>query len=187
MSIGQNIKRKRTERKLSQEYIAERLGVSRQAVSKWEAEQSEPTAKNLVALAQLFEISVSELVGSDTPSSPEPTIEKRNWRLGLERFAIIAYSGAMILSTIETSDPAFPVFCAVIALIPAIFMGINILRLPSETRLKAALIELCYCVLLYCMVTFLEPIIRNVFTAILILICCVVYVKYIRFSYKAVK
>lgn len=36
VSISQNIKQKRTERKLSQEYIAEQLGVSRQAVSKWE-------------------------------------------------------------------------------------------------------------------------------------------------------
>ena len=48
--------------KLSQEYVAEQLGVSRQAVSKWETDQSEPTAKNLTELAAIFQISLSELV-----------------------------------------------------------------------------------------------------------------------------
>lgn len=47
MSLGQNIKKKRQQMKLSQEYVAERLGVSRQAVSKWETNQSEPSMKNL--------------------------------------------------------------------------------------------------------------------------------------------
>ena len=62
MSLGENIKAKRNELKLSQEYVAEQLGVSRQAVSKWETDQSEPTAKNLTELATIFQISLSELV-----------------------------------------------------------------------------------------------------------------------------
>ena len=48
--------------KLSQEYVAEQLGVSRQAVSKWETGQSEPTASNLIQLAAVFEMNLSELV-----------------------------------------------------------------------------------------------------------------------------
>jgi len=62
MSLGENIKNKRNELKLSQEYVAEQLGVSRQAVSKWETNQSEPTAKNLTELAAIFHISLSELI-----------------------------------------------------------------------------------------------------------------------------
>lgn len=62
MSLGENIKNKRQELKLSQEYVADQLGVSRQAVSKWETGQSEPTASNLTELATIFEISLSELV-----------------------------------------------------------------------------------------------------------------------------
>lgn len=183
VSISQNIKQKRTERKLSQEYIAEQLGVSRQAVSKWETGQSEPTAKNLVELAQLLGVTVSELVEPEKISPAVASDEKMNWRLGFERFAIIAYSGAMILSTIETSDPVFSTFCAILAFITAVFMGIHILRLPSEMRFKTAITELCYCIVLYCMVTFLKPVIQNVFTSILILICCVVYIRYIRFRH----
>ena len=62
MALGENIKSRREALKLSQEYIAEQLGVSRQAVSKWETGQSEPTASNLIQLAEVLEVSLSELV-----------------------------------------------------------------------------------------------------------------------------
>lgn len=71
MSISKNIKIKRKELKLSQEYIAEQLGVSRQAVSKWETGQSEPTAKNLRELADLFGINLSELVEPEKADNKE--------------------------------------------------------------------------------------------------------------------
>lgn len=51
MTLGENIRKRREELKLSQEDVAERLGVSRQAVSKWEKGQSKPTANNLIQLA----------------------------------------------------------------------------------------------------------------------------------------
>lgn len=54
MRLGENIKNKRQELKLSQEYIADQLGVSRQAVSKWETGQSSPTASTLTELAALL-------------------------------------------------------------------------------------------------------------------------------------
>lgn len=181
MRLGQNIAAKRKALKLSQEYVAEQLGVSRQAVSKWETGQTEPTAKNLVELAQLFNMTVSELVEPEKLSQPEPAPEKKDWKLGFERFAVIAYSAAAIMSTIETNDPGFALYTSILILIPAIIMAINIARLPSAIRTKMALKELCYCIVIYCVVTFLEPIIRNVFASIIVLICCVVYVKYIRF------
>lgn len=62
MSLGENIKSRREQLKLSQEYVAEQLGVSRQAVSKWETGQSEPATNNLIQLAKTLEISLVELV-----------------------------------------------------------------------------------------------------------------------------
>ena len=62
MNLAENIKNRREELKLSQEYVAEQLGLSRQAVSKWETGQSEPTASNLIQLAEILEISLSELI-----------------------------------------------------------------------------------------------------------------------------
>ena len=47
---------------MTQEFVAERLGVSRQAVSKWENGSSEPSTSNLLALSKLYGISPEELL-----------------------------------------------------------------------------------------------------------------------------
>lgn len=62
MALNENIKSRRIQLKMSQEYVADQLGISRQAVAKWESGQSRPTSSNLAELAALFEMDVSELV-----------------------------------------------------------------------------------------------------------------------------
>ena len=52
----------RTEKQMTQEFVAETLGVSRQAVSKWENGTSDPSTSNLCALAKLYGIPVEELL-----------------------------------------------------------------------------------------------------------------------------
>lgn len=47
---------------MTQEFVAEAVGVSRQAVSKWENGTSEPSTSNLIALANLYGISVDEVL-----------------------------------------------------------------------------------------------------------------------------
>lgn len=89
MSLGENIKNKRNELKLSQEYIAEQLGVSRQAVSKWETGQSEPTASNLIQLAALFEISISELVDPAKSDEKQEEIPKKQSKKGLYLITLV--------------------------------------------------------------------------------------------------
>ena len=54
----------RTERKMTQEFVAEHLGISRQAVSKWESGISEPSTSNLLALAKLFGVPAEELLAN---------------------------------------------------------------------------------------------------------------------------
>lgn len=77
MSLSENIRNKREELKLSQEYVADQLGISRQAVSKWETGQSEPTASNLMELAALFEISLSELVDPQKYAEEQEALKMR--------------------------------------------------------------------------------------------------------------
>lgn len=62
MSLSQRLKNLRIEHGFTQELVAEALGVSRQAVSKWENGSSEPSTSNLFALAKLYGISVTELL-----------------------------------------------------------------------------------------------------------------------------
>ncbi len=77
MALSENIKARRMELKMSQEYVAEQLGISRQAVGKWESGKSEPTAANLAELAALFEMSVSELVEPEKCEQQKQAQEQR--------------------------------------------------------------------------------------------------------------
>lgn len=61
-SLGETIKAHRTRCKMTQEFVAEALGVSRQAVSKWESGKTDPSTSNLLALSKLFGISAGELL-----------------------------------------------------------------------------------------------------------------------------
>ena len=65
-SLGETIKRYRIDRKMTQEFVAERIGVSRQAVSKWESGASDPSTTNLISLARLFDITPEELLRNVT-------------------------------------------------------------------------------------------------------------------------
>ena len=63
----------RREKGLSQEELAEKLNVSRQAVSKWERGESSPDTDNLIALAQLYGVSLDVLLGLKLAHTPDPT------------------------------------------------------------------------------------------------------------------
>ena len=61
-TLGEALKAHRTRCKMTQEFVAESLGVSRQAVSKWESGASDPSTSNLLALARLYGVSAEELL-----------------------------------------------------------------------------------------------------------------------------
>ena len=61
-SLGEALKAHRTRCKMTQEFVAETIGVSRQAVSKWESGASDPTTSNLRALAKLYGVSAEDLL-----------------------------------------------------------------------------------------------------------------------------
>ena len=61
-SLGEALKEQRVRCKMTQEFVAEHLGVSRQAVSKWENGASDPSTSNLLALAKLYGINAADLL-----------------------------------------------------------------------------------------------------------------------------
>lgn len=63
-SLGEELKENRLRCKMTQEFVSETLGVSRQAVSKWENGTSDPSTSNLLALAKLYGVSAEELLNS---------------------------------------------------------------------------------------------------------------------------
>ena len=61
-SLGEALKAHRTRCKMTQEFVAETIGVSRQAVSKWESGASDPSTSNRLALAKLYGVSAEDML-----------------------------------------------------------------------------------------------------------------------------
>ncbi len=80
MTLAEKLAALRGERKLSQGDLAEKLDVSRQSVSKWETGQAVPELDKIIKLADLFGVTVDELVRdgeAPRPEAPEPEVTER--------------------------------------------------------------------------------------------------------------
>lgn len=84
LKIGKNIKAKRIERELTQEKLANMLGVTKAAVSKWETEESYPDITILPQIAGLFHITIDELFGYKPETEPPIIINKYHLGFFLE-------------------------------------------------------------------------------------------------------
>lgn len=71
MTFGRRLQQVRKAAGLSQEQLAELVGMSRQAVSKWETDQAAPDVDKLALLCGVLGVSADELLGRDAPSQPE--------------------------------------------------------------------------------------------------------------------
>ena len=74
MTLGQNIQTARKAKGISQETLAEKIGVSRQALGKWEKDTALPGVDNLQALARELGVSVDALLGSAAPDTAAPAV-----------------------------------------------------------------------------------------------------------------
>ena len=61
-TLGAVLKEYRIKCNMTQEFVAETLGVSRQAVSKWETGTSEPSTSNLIAISKMYGVSAEEIL-----------------------------------------------------------------------------------------------------------------------------
>ena len=62
--FSQNLQKLRASKNISQEQLADKIGVSRQSVSAWESGKSSPELEKLVAISNLFNVSLDELTGN---------------------------------------------------------------------------------------------------------------------------
>ena len=72
MTLGQRIQELRKQKGLSQESLGEALGVSRQAVSKWEGDNGIPELDTLITMSRLFDVTVGQLLGVEDAPRTEP-------------------------------------------------------------------------------------------------------------------
>ena len=76
MDLGTKILKLRKQHQLSQEKLAEEVGVTRQTISNWELNETLPDTKQLIALSKALIISIDELVGNDTQKVLEKKVDK---------------------------------------------------------------------------------------------------------------
>ena len=110
MNFAEKMIELRKQQNLSQQDLADRLGVSRQAISRWETGAVQPLADSVKSLAQVFQVSTDYLLNDDlddpTPlhppqpappqEEPTPTRKHRKWLLAL---AALAAAAVLVLVT----------------------------------------------------------------------------------------
>ena len=75
MDFGDKLKQYRLKEGLSQEQLAEKIGVSRQAITKWETKRGLPDVENMIILAEIFKLTLDELVLEEVKKQEEkPTV-----------------------------------------------------------------------------------------------------------------
>lgn len=98
MTFGEKLKKLRTEKHLTQDELAERLYVTRTAVSKWESNRGYPNIDSLKAIAKCFSVTVDELLSSDeilTIAEEDHKHSKKHFRNLM--YALFDLSSAMLL------------------------------------------------------------------------------------------
>jgi putative transcriptional regulator len=118
--IGENLKTLRKQKGFSQEELAERLHVVRQTISKWEKNLSVPDADTLMQLAEILEVSVSELLGAKienehTASDVAEQLSRINEQLAIKnrRSRLIWKVFAIVLAVIVLVNIFIAVFFSV--------------------------------------------------------------------------
>ena len=130
MTIGNRIAELRKAKGFTQEYVAEQLGVSRQAVSKWEKDQSTPDTNNLIALSSLLDATVEYITvgthnASTNASAKNETQDK--W-IHLHNTLITVTTFVMLFGILLTI--LFP-YIGIIFIVIAVIMIIVVMTLES--------------------------------------------------------
>lgn len=99
MQLSDNILQLRKALGLSQEQLAEQVGVSRQSISKWETGQSAPELDKLLILSRVFGVSTDVLLGNNAPetgSTPAPPMESYIQANLLRRFFTVGWVTTLV-------------------------------------------------------------------------------------------
>ncbi len=97
MSFSENLRQVRTERHMTQEELAERLGVSRQAVSKWESDQGYPETEKLIILSRELGISLDYLFNDEAGDFVQKQEQRSVVYAPDSKITIQGYDGSMYL------------------------------------------------------------------------------------------
>lgn len=105
MKFDENLRAFRKQKEFSQEYLAEKMNVSRQTISKWENGTAMPDLKKLTDLASLFDVSMDELLGTSAPdykTSVSDNAELENLKQAFDEYKIKNKKTTIIFGVVST-------------------------------------------------------------------------------------
>lgn len=111
MSFGENLRLVRKQRNITQEELAELLGVSRQAISKWESDNGYPETEKLLMLSKTLNISLDYLMNDSMEiKEKEQTEEKSVVYAPIGKIAITTYNkqNVVVCHSVKTSNILWP-------------------------------------------------------------------------------
>lgn len=148
MTLAEKILSLRTARGMSQDDLAEKLEISRQSVSKWETGQSIPDLDKIIRLADLFGVSVDELVREgerpQPPEPPQPQVvyverERKQELSPVQKLGIIMEASGAALAVIGIMGAPLLIFAAVALVI----LGLPLLLAKKHPWLIMGWLAVC--------------------------------------------
>lgn len=106
MKFDENLRAFRKQKEFSQEYLAEKMNVSRQTISKWENGTAMPDLKKLTDLASLFDVSMDELLGTSAPdykTSVSDNSELENLKQAFDEYKAKNKKTTIIFGAVSTA------------------------------------------------------------------------------------
>lgn len=171
--LGSNIQDLRIRKNMTQEMVAEYMKVSRQTISKWEANKSKPSTKNLIMLADFFQVPLSELTSINSGNGLRTTTFNKTFLVIL----IIIYCSTCILFSMGKGDSLLQSICLFIIMVMSILISINIWKMNILIRKKIAVEQLVFCIMCWLLNVILIQYLGNILTMILTLTISVIWIR----------
>jgi len=121
MNLGENIYKYRTQRNMSQGDLADALDVSRQSVSKWENNNAVPELDKLVKMAELFGVSLDELVGKVSTGPASESQHPASGKISVTAqkvigILLVCFGGFIMLMMIPAAYPSALLSCLLLGM-----------------------------------------------------------------------
>jgi len=104
MNLSDNLKKIRKDNNLSQEQLAEKLGVSRQSVSKWESNQTYPEMDKVLQICQMFNLNVDELLNRNLKEVKDKKDSKNSINKYIDDFLAFITKTVDMFSSLKFKD-----------------------------------------------------------------------------------
>ena len=138
MEVGKQIQRYRKEKNLSQDDLAERIFVSRQSISNWERGATYPDIQNLLLLAQVFEVSLDQLVKGDLETMKEiiHNQDYARYQKDAQIFSLLLFGGPIIAIPLILYLDWYGIVSSCLIFAAALFYALRINRFKKQHKLR---------------------------------------------------